>query len=230
MEGKARDIPSKLIDHYFPETKSKEKQYLLYFDIDSFWPMFRTNQIKEYQLPDLPAEKLTAIKLFITGRLENVNYGSWIRKQAYKYNLNGYVKFLGKNQINIVLVGELASIEALKGMISSNTFEGAFISNIEEKVQSKPVKIGFEIQNVKLDVKLEEGYYPIRLEGISKLRRKQLSKEKNRRSTKIKKKANIKAIEEKKEIEKKYNKVITSTSWRITKPLRYIRRKLNRKN
>jgi len=230
MEGKARDIPSKLIDHYFPETKSKEKQYLLYFDIDSFWPAFRKNQIKEYRLPDLPAEKLTATKLFIKGHLENVNYGSWIRKQAYKYNLNGYVKFLGKNQIDVVLVGELASIETLKGMISSNTFEDAFISNIEEKVHSKPVKIGFEIQNVKLDVKLKEGYYPVRLEGISKLRRKQISKNKIRASANFKNRDKIKAIEEKKEIEKKYNKVITSTSWRITKPLRYIRRKLNRKN
>src|SRR5699024_7782901 len=143
MIGKARDIPSKLIDYYFPETKLNQKQELLYFDIEQFWHMFRSGKLTEYKLPVITATTLKSIEITIKGKIENANYGARIRRYAHRFDLNGHVKFLGQNKLSIIVVGEEKNIEKFKQILTTEPPKNITIESLEEKIQKSPVKIGF---------------------------------------------------------------------------------------
>lgn len=151
MIGKARDIPSKLIDYYFPETKLNQKQEMLYFDIEHFWHMFRSGKLTEYKLPVITATNLKSIEITIKGKIENANYGARIRRYAHRFDLNGHVTFLGQNKLSIIVVGEEENIEKFKQILTTEPPKNITIDNLEEKIQNSPVKIGFVIKNAYRD-------------------------------------------------------------------------------
>src|SRR5699024_7090839 len=62
MEGKARDIPSAIIDYYFPETKPNHGQPCYYFDLQRIWEVFRDGVAEEIAVPDHPKGELTATR------------------------------------------------------------------------------------------------------------------------------------------------------------------------
>lgn len=219
MIGKARDVPSKLIDFYFPETKTSPIQSLLYFDIEQVWNCFRNGKVAEYTIPIIPDKNVQATRFIISGDIQGVNYGSWVRRQARDLDLNGYVKFLENKTVSIVVAGDKVKIDHFKNTIKTSSSKRAEVSNIIEKTRTTPVKIGFEIINANIDKKLEDGYFPVRLEGISKLGQKKVSNKRKRKSNK--KKENLYKV--------KYKQVIESKSWKITKPLRFLSRRLVRK-
>lgn len=216
MIGEARDIPSKLIDYYFPETKEIDREPLLYFDVAQVKTMFTNGKVKEYVYPKLPKGNIIATRFLISGNIQGVNYGAWIRRKARDLDLNGYVKFLESSQASIIVAGEASKIEEFREVIHSSSSKGAEIDEVIEKNRKSPVKLGFEIVNANLDQQLEEGYFPVRLEGISKLGQKKNNKKRNKHKKKIN------------NYEKKYNEVISSKSWKITKPLRFVAKKIKR--
>src|SRR5690625_776905 len=212
MIGEARDIPSKLIDYYFPETKSIRRDPLLYFEVGQVKDMFTNGSLKEYVYPKLPKGKIVATRFLISGKVQGVNYGAWVRRKARDLDLNGYVKFLESSQVSIIVAGEESRIEEFRRLIHSSSSRDAKIVDIEEKNRGNPVKIGFTIVNASFDQKIEDGYFPVRLEGISRLGKKKVNKKRKKRNKKVK------------NYEKKYNELISSRSWKITKPLTLVAR------
>lgn len=218
MIGTAKDIPAKLIDYYFPETKNIEREKSLYFKVNNVQQLFRNGKLKEYVYPTIPEGEVIKTRFLISGKLRGVGYGAWIRRKARDLNLNGYVRFLENGKVSIVVAGEKAQVQKFRVTINNETSKEAVVQNVEEKKRTTPVQLGFEILNSHLDKKIEDGYYPVRLKGISKLGQK-----KGRKKNKVKgKKIN--------EYEKKYNQVINSKSWKITKPIRLVTNIIKQKN
>lgn len=209
IKGKARDIPRKIIDYYFPETKNLKKNNKIYFDFKPIWELFREGKVEEYTLPTIPEGRLKQVRFIVSGRVHNVNLGSWIRRQARDLELHGHVKHLNGNQTEIVVLGENKKIDTFKKIISDSNSKHSHIANIVEKRIETPIKAGFRIINPELDKLIKDGYYPVRVKDISKLRRPIKGKRKKQNN------------EEK--YKKELEKVLQSKSWKITKPLRKLR-------
>lgn len=208
MSGTARDVPKKIIDYYFPETKDKSRNESIYFKYGPIWNKFRDKSIKEYTLPTIPSKSVQLTRFIITGQVQNVNYGAWIRRQARDLKLNGYVRHLKNNQTSVVISGEKQSIEKFRVILKTENSKQSHVIKIEEKNRTTPILLGFEIKNPESDRIIKDGYYPVRLEGISKLGRYK------KRKSNTKSKSNI--------YKKELNEVYSSRSWKVTKPLRRI--------
>lgn len=214
-KGKARNIPKAIIDYYFPETKPNYQKPLYYFDFRYVWDSFQNGYTKQITIPDIPKGNLITKKFIITGNLQRINFGSWIQKHVNYMELNGFIEYLTNGNVSLVVSGENNKIEKLIKLITTNFFAKEKIENITEQLYDKPIKVGFEIINEEIDKPLPSGYHPIRLEGI----REELLKQRYKINKQSKSKENNKI-----DYKKEYEKVINSTSWKITKPLRKIKK------
>lgn len=212
MEGKARNIPKEIIDYYFPETKANYNQPLIYFDFEPVWESFQKGLAKEYVLPNVPQGQIETVRFIVSGDVQRVNYGKWVRRQARDLNLHGYVKHLSSGQTSVIVYGEKTSIGKFRKILKTSSPKRATVLKVIEKERTSPVKVGFEIINKELDNILKSGYHSVRLKGISKLGQKPSLKRKTQGK---KNKINYKI---------KYEKAISSTSWKLTKPVRLVGR------
>lgn len=235
-EGKARDIPKAIIDYYFPETESNYRQPAYYFDYESIWENFKNGVVKEIVLPSCPRGDLSSTRFLVSGSVQRVNYGAWIRKHALRLNLNGYVKHLDNGNCSVVVSGPVESMYYFRDIINQKSPMGAEVTKVVEKSRKSPVKVGFEIMNPEIDKELVDGYYPIRLEGIKSHLNTKFKKATKKKGVKSKKATSKKSSSKRKppkrrapvkvsnpiDYKKKYNQLINSTSWKVTKPLRKI--------
>lgn len=217
MDGTARDVPKKIIDYYFPETKGYNTQNSFYFDITPIWDTFRKGIVKEYVLPKIPNGFIESTRFIVSGDVQRVNYGRWVRRQARDLDLQGYVRHLKNNQTSIVVSGEKSNIEKFRTIITTQSSKRATVLKVSEKDRNSPVKIGFEIINPELDNPIKDGYYPIRLKGIYQLGRYSKNKPRSRKNNKND------------VYKRKLEQVQSSTSWKITKPIRLLGRIIKNK-
>ena len=217
MNGVARDIPSKIIDYYFAETKEIKRNEKIYFEFEPIWEAFQKGLVKEYKLPNAPVQSVKMTKFIVGGRVHHVNYGAWIRRQARDLNLHGYVKHLKNNQTEIVVQGEQENIDKFREIINNNSSKRAKIIDVTEKEITKTLACGFKIVNPELDEVLQDGYYPVRLKGLSQLRRP------------VKKSSTSEeSVKENQVYKEELDKILSSRSWKITKPLRKFSRILRK--
>ena len=231
MEGKARDIPKAVIDYYFPETSQED--YSLnpgyYFDFKTVFDSFTAGVCKEFQVPDIPKGDLTATRFRVKGTVGSMRYKRWVRRNAVKLKLHGYVKDLKNDETSIVVSGPTESVEKFRKIITKERPKSVVVKSVVEKSRTLPVKIGFDIVN-NLEKKKEEGFsispeaieyrgegfFPVWLpeeEKKKKIGKKGKNKKMNNKEIeKLKKERNL--------YKKKYNQMKKSTSWRITKPIR----------
>lgn len=217
LTGEPRDVPKEIIDYYFPETKDKPKNMNIYFDFETIWQLFTKNRVKEYTLPTIPINNVQQKRFILTGQLYHVGFGSWVRKHARELNIHGHIKHLKNNQVEIVSLGDSKSLEQFKMYFFESDSEKFQISSIQEKEIKEQIMAGFRILTPKLDRKLKEGYCPVRIEGLSKLRRPNKKK--------VQKSSEKELIKAKKELEyyrRELDKVLQSRSWKLTRPLRAI--------
>ena len=214
-KGKARDIPRAIIDYYFPETKANHQKPFYYFEFSHVWDSFQKGNIKQITIPDIPKGNLTSLKFTISGNLQRINFGSWVQELANKLELNGYIEHTTNGNVSIVVSGEVNSIKKFKNELNTSSYIMNKINSINEENYDKPIKIGFEIINEELDEPLPSGYYPVRIEGLRKDLLKSPSKSKKTSNKKYNNEIDYK---------KEYEKIIKSTSWKITKPLRIIKK------
>lgn len=148
MEGQARDIPKKIIDYYFPETKETniEQSTNYYFDIETVFETFQSGIIKEIRIPNIPKGELEITRFRLSGKLRNVKYENWVQNKARNLNLSGYIKHLKNGETSIVVAGPIEGIDTFREIITNEAPGKAVIDNIVEKSRTRPVKIGFEIK------------------------------------------------------------------------------------
>ncbi|MBM7095815.1 ATP-grasp domain-containing protein [Bacillus sp. H-16] len=218
MVGEARDIPSFIIDCYFPETKNNKKnnskkQQLLYFDFETIFQKLNDRTLEEIKVPSIYSETLMFKSILIQGDVCKANYYRWLKRKAQKLDISGSLERKSPNEIHLVTVGKKKDVEGLVEIIQTEEPTNIEIDDVEVSSWSKPVKIGFELikennnikkieQNLRNEQKINFQMKKEYLEDIAKLRN------------------------QKKKAEKKYNSVIKSKTWRYTSPIRKFAKKM----
>lgn len=190
MEGHAKDIPSAIIDYYFPETKNdKSQKSSFYFDFNYALEPLRNKAATVTKVSPAPLGQAFAKKYTVPNSAQNINFQRWLKKQAQQQCLHGFVNAIDKGNIEVVIAGnQRREIDRYKEFIKQKTGEEIVTENFD-----KPVKIGFDIKAG--PKKLEEEWRRLK-QSLSAIER-----EKNR-------------------VERQLMRYRQSTSWKLTKPLR----------
>lgn len=222
--GKSRDIPKAVIDYYFPETKQTDYDMnsLYYFDFNTVYDLFLSGICKEYQIPDVPKGKLSSTRFRISGVSGSLTYKKWIRRIVRSLDLHGYIKDLNNGETSVVISGLASSVDKFRDVITTEAPRNIKVKNIVEKTRKLPVEIGFEIiENHESSQKhVKDGYYPVRLpEHPSNNKRI----ERTRKPNNVTRTNEVNSIIKERDFyKKKYNELLKSSSWKLSKPIRFI--------
>lgn len=193
MHGEARDVPAKIVDYYFPETKNTTHRSDLFFDFYDVLEPLNNRVATQTVVSNPPIGEVHGRQYIVSGDVLNVEYHRGIRKHAFENQLSGFVSVREDETIEVVVVGlNQDLVEHFEECISDDP-ERSSVSKIESYPYDIPVKVGFEI---KADRKIQ-------------LQRLQDTK------------SEIKQLDKDiRYLEKKIKKYYRSFSWRITFPVR----------
>ncbi|WP_350342396.1 acylphosphatase [Proteinivorax tanatarense] len=202
--GTAQDVPSAIIDYYFPETVNNKKINNSYFDFKSVLKPLENNLIKEVGIPSAPKLNYNAFKYTICGKVQRVGYRNWVVKKAGALQLNGFVQNIENGSVQIIVSGKKNNLEEFDKIISDTAPRKANVQDVTCEKYSRPVKLGFEIIRPNLTEK-----------QVDRLIYENISLKKEYR--KLLKKYN--------RVLKKYNSVLKSRAW---KSIEFFRKLLGR--
>ncbi|GAB3789606.1 acylphosphatase [Virgibacillus kimchii] len=194
LKGKSRDIPSAIIDYYFPETINVTKNKAnIYFDFHDVLDPLQSRDASVSTVTPCPQEKLYAKKYTVSGDVQDIGYHRGLRKQAFERYLHGFVMNLENGDIEVVVAGtDIEMVNDFKNALWEDE-ERAQVFEVQESNYNEPIKVGFEI---KADLKTQ-------LEEL-KLYQQELEV----------------TINDMKRAEIQRRKFYDSLSWRATKPIR----------
>ncbi|MFD0952091.1 ATP-grasp domain-containing protein [Virgibacillus natechei] len=201
VEGKAKDIPKKIIDFYFPETKGiSTEDANVYFDFRSIQDTLAGGTTREVVVAPLINKKLVAKRYLISGDIEPIRYHQWLQRKVFESNLNGFIRRIDDENIEVVIAGETqADADEFLTILNHKILQSQ-ISSISEEDWKLPIKIGFELMNEYNSMSVRE--LEIKIQDIKK-ELKLVEKEQNRIGNRIK-------------------MVQKSRIWKLTSPLRYL--------
>ncbi|OIJ21749.1 hypothetical protein BKP45_03360 [Anaerobacillus alkalidiazotrophicus] len=192
MEGQASDIPAAIIDYYFPETVNVEKTNH-YFDFKSVLQPLTSKTAIVVEVASAPLGYVYAKKYTVSGDVHNVTYHQWLRKQALERSLNGYIKIIHDELIEVVVGGtNKEEVDQFQHILNKDP-RNYTITNISSETWKKPIRIGFEIQAELKELVAEVKKMNKELEKLEKERIR---------------------------VEKKYLKLQNNRLWRLTLPIR----------
>lgn len=194
IKGKSRDVPSAIIDYYFPETENHDiDRTRAYFDFYDVLDPLQSRDAATTTVTPSPSGKIFAKKYFVTGDVQNIGYHRGLRKQAFERYLHGSVMNLEDGGIEVIVGGtDPAMVDDFENGFWEDE-ERAQVFEIEKEEYKGPIKVGFEI---KTDLKTQ-------LKELKEYKRE----------------LDITEYERKKaEVENR--KFHRSTSWKVTLPVR----------
>lgn len=202
--GKAIDVPSAIIDYYFPETKSQSNytlESLFYFDLQIIFDSLNNGYLEEIELQPYPKESYVKKQVDINTTTELTTIYKLIKRQLVRNEFSGYIKKVTENQIKLVLVNENEKkIAEIIDCIKKNKVQLA-IESLKVKEYYHAVKLGFEIIDDLNQMSL------LQLDSIMRDNDKSIG-----------------FIErEIKRLKKRIKLIKTSSSWKITKPIRMLK-------
>src|SRR5699024_1896351 len=123
LRGQARDIPSAIIDYYFPETKGIDTtNSKIYFDMSTVLEPMENRSALEVEVAMAPLGKIYAKRFTVTGNVTSESYHRWLKHKAVDLGLHGYVKTVVFDEIEIVVATtEREKIDQFKKIISEYT-------------------------------------------------------------------------------------------------------------
>lgn len=144
--GKARDIPSAIIDYYFPETRdyNRKNKSKMYFDFDFVFDAFNNGTAGYIEIPPIPRN--ITLKRYTLVSLElPLKFKDWIKTTAVKNKVNGFIKKFKSGNHVLVIGGDNKDvtnfITTLKKKIATLDSQVELIP----KVRSKPIMQGFHL-------------------------------------------------------------------------------------
>lgn len=192
-KGKARDVPSAIMDYYFPETKGKDRKPNLYFALHDVLGPLKNKTAKSTQLK-VVGDQLFAKKVILRTNQEDIDFYKWIKKIVIRLNLHGFVQYQDDGTTSIVIAGFNESDV-------SDFIKELALYHVEPQIPVKVedwdnfVKLGFNILGDKQSLEKELN---VLLQEKAKLNK------------------------EKQTLEKQYKKMVSSRLWKVTKPLRKV--------
>lgn len=205
--GESRDIPKKVIDFYFPETRGKQN-YSFYFDFGIVWSHFRQQASQTIKIPSIPEGPTASVAYKITGNIERKKIINWLRNKATDVQIHCNIKVLDEQKLYIVLGGPKKNIDKFRSIICTLSNNGINIYKLINTNSLNPIQIGFTVSN-----------------KIDKSSKNNKSDKDYKQNIKDKKSNELENLKYKKE----YEKIIKSTSWKITKPIRILGKIIRRK-
>lgn len=235
MEGQARDIPSHIIDYYFPETKNhkQDETHQLYIDYDFIFNASLSRIARDITLPRISNSPIVLKRHVISNCPYSSKLAKRIRRRAFNNNVHGYIKPLRNGDIVVVTGGNAQRVEKFITQIT-NTFKKVTKKvEIMEKNRTSPIKHGFHIEGYgeieskndmnalnNPDVYIEK--YSNLKKDYQNLVHKLAEFEKKESIMKVTQKQNRKLKSKLKQLE-------SSTSWKVTKPIRKVSKLLKSK-
>lgn len=162
--GKPRNIPKAMIDLYFPKTKNKEVSNF-HFNFDPIIEILKDKTTNEVKVTPCPTGKYYAREYIVSGDIQSVNYRAWIRNQAKKRSLYGFVRNLDDGKVKVVVASQNNEKLAEFKKLCYKGPEKAIVDDIVENEYNYSLPLIFEIIR------------PIR--RMKNLDMKQLTREKN---------------------------------------------------
>src|SRR5690625_307750 len=150
LEGKARNVPEKIMDYYFPETIGLASiNAKIYYNHRQILRLLRGKYINNIEIANAPVGKLYAKRYVISGKVQGVGFRRWIRRQAIDRRLHGYARNLKNGNVVVVVGGANKSkVEEFKEvcLIGSKRAE---VKSVKEFLWNKQIKVGFEIRKTR---------------------------------------------------------------------------------
>lgn len=145
--GIARDVPSAIIDHYFPETiEKKEQNRNMYFNLKDALKPLQDKILSEVTIQPAPLlETPYQLKYIVEGKVQKVSYRKWIRRKAIEHDLYGYTKNLNNGTVEVVVTGEQAAVKDFQKICAEGP-KKANVTNVIGKAWEGPLRIGFTIE------------------------------------------------------------------------------------
>ncbi|UOE93555.1 ATP-grasp domain-containing protein [Alkalihalobacillus sp. LMS39] len=147
--GTSRDVPSALIDYFFPETKNynREGRANLYFDFDTiFENTYLKGNMEEVIVPSIPGD--IVLKRYNLTLLEKTDsFTRWLQLTSKKNKVSGHAKLINKT-LSIVLAGTESDIATLLSQINKKIKDYKGSPSLIEKKRTTPVKQGFFIDEL----------------------------------------------------------------------------------
>ncbi|WP_271400390.1 acylphosphatase [Salinicoccus roseus] len=143
LEGKSRDIPSALMDYYFPGTERITTD--LYFDFTKMTEMLKVGNVHEIIMPVLPQEKIIKKSFIIKGKLEKVGFINFVHKKARYFRLNGFVEMRSDKSVLIVVAGTENNISEFQKMLTIEPPIKARIDEIKKGEWDSILEVGFKV-------------------------------------------------------------------------------------
>jgi len=146
--GEAKDVPGAIVDYYFPETIGKEKTNL-YFDYNSLLEPLQTWAAEEILVSKPPIGKLYGKKYTVAGKVRKVGYMHWIKRQALRRNLLGFVNRAGKNRVDVLVISkDKEKVDQFIEQCKKGS-KRSRVDQVEEQEVNvdtlQPLKYGFEV-------------------------------------------------------------------------------------
>lgn len=142
--GDSRDVPSALIDYFFPETVgySRENRSNLFFDFDTIYELTYLNgNVTEVLVPNIPGDII--LKRFtLTIPQKKILFRKWLQLRAKRLQVSGHVKSVS-GQLSIVLAGTEKDVNTLIELIEKKLKSYDFKTEFVEKKRTSPVRQGF---------------------------------------------------------------------------------------
>ena len=148
MVGKPRNVPSALIDYYFPETKNlpfNEAVYNMKFDYTETVKLLKNGKASEVRIPILPINEFKIKKVLINGKDFSLSMRKVIRNLALKFKINGHIQLVRKDMMEMSVAGAEKNIIKLIDEIKSKKWKKAKITTIKVEDHIQPITLGFEI-------------------------------------------------------------------------------------
>jgi len=143
--GEPRDISSALIDHYFPEsTGSRNKNRTVFYDPHSLKKTLENDPDTAVTLPPPPDGEWIGREITLSGRVQNVGFRGWAKKQARELGLSGYVENLSDGRVRIVAAGGQEPLQTFEDLCKTGP-DKASVEQVAAAVYEGPVIMGFRI-------------------------------------------------------------------------------------
>lgn len=226
IKGKASDVPAKIIDFYFPETLNTEDigQELFYLDYDYIYNSCLSRNAVEIKLPQLPKAPLVLKRYIVSNCSYSESLAKKIRRVAYNNKVDGYIKPLDHDKFVIIVGGNEGKVNLFKKQATRRIKKNNPDAKIQVKKRLTPIKHGFHIEH--------ESTEPSSATSSLEYFKKYSSLKKDYQRV-VKRLVEYEQMEKEMHLTKKQNKnlkkrlgqIESSTSWKVTKPLRKIMKK-----
>ena len=145
VEGSAIDIPRKIIDFYFPETKyaDGELNTKFVYNFDKVIECFKSSAATELKIPSIPKGDVVERKYIFHGPLNAIKICEQIQRKARVLDLHGEIK--KTDEYCIKVVGAMDKVSDFESFLKGKE-KDKIISKLEQKKAIEPVNVGFVVK------------------------------------------------------------------------------------